>query len=994
MTTPTKRPRGADEDLEKASAPEDEESEDEASEQSAKHEKPGTKDEDRALPRGNRPRWKRGGITAVAGGFAAFLLMAHNAQLRFGVPLGFLCMLVAAWGVLDLTGSFDDAVEPTGIIDRARLVRSLVAVVGAGFLFCAALMGGQSGTLHQWVWGVAVTLSFELVLYAVFDLGVQLGPWARDEDGLARPIWKRHGFWLVTIAALLYLPALGSYSLWDPWETHYGEVSREILARDDWISLWWAQDGWFWSKPILNFWIQAIAMATLGTHYQPDKMLIGADGGPSAHPEWVVRTPNFLLTVLGLYLLYKGVSKVFGRRAGLLGGLVLATMPDWFFLAHQTMTDMPFVAPMCGAMGLLICGLATDEKKRARVWELDAFGHKWKISAWHLVFGAVIMVVLPQILYLLSRNIELVTHGDGPKGFRFHWDEFKSGSGMGNCGLPGNEACNPTHPAAVPRAAGLHPDTLGGILLRYFGGFEPSLQAILWSVGLGALLYLNWGERRVRRLFYIGAWLFAMIATMAKGPAGFGLPGLVGFIYILTSKRWTELTRFEPISGLLMLLIIVVPWYIAMYVRHGSPFTDRLLFHDMFNRAFHHVHDTNEGDDTSFRFYVWQLGYATFPWTGLAPLGLLWWTRKSDTEDGSATITKNDVSIMLVMWFVVTFALFSFMGTKFHHYIFPAVPPIAMLIGVVLDDMLGRADTSSPRFPVTGVIFGALATVAVVALTAYGSGSIWGDKDVTFGGIDKGVLGAACLLAPLALAFATRWRQKAIVPPKRDIPRDADEDAVMHERLMLGAAAVAGTLVVLLVGRDLAMEPGESPDQPGAIRLLQLFTYNYRRPWPQVLNFNAVLGAFTLIAAAIVLVLAWTKMRRWAVLALSSLAFVWALWGTDIYMVRTAQHWGQHEITEAYYKARKGPEEPLVAYQMNWKGENFYTGNHIPAFVSSGATFTQWVHRQKEKGTKVMFFVTEHTRTGGLRSEVRAQHYTEVTDKALCNKFVLVRAEL
>ena len=50
-------------------------------------------------------------------------------------------------------------------------------------------------------------------------------------------------------------------------------------------------------------------MATLGTHYQPDMMLIGADGAAIAHPEWVVRMPNFLLTVLGMYLLYKGVAQ-------------------------------------------------------------------------------------------------------------------------------------------------------------------------------------------------------------------------------------------------------------------------------------------------------------------------------------------------------------------------------------------------------------------------------------------------------------------------------------------------------------------------------------------------------------------------------------------------------------------------------------------------------------------------------------------------------------
>ena len=57
---------------------------------------------------------------------------------------------------------------------------------------------------------------------------------------------------------------LGAYGLWDPWETHYGEVAREILSRDDWITLWWAQDEWFWSKPILIFWTEALTWSALG----------------------------------------------------------------------------------------------------------------------------------------------------------------------------------------------------------------------------------------------------------------------------------------------------------------------------------------------------------------------------------------------------------------------------------------------------------------------------------------------------------------------------------------------------------------------------------------------------------------------------------------------------------------------------------------------------------------------------------------------------------
>ena len=38
---------------------------------------------------------------------------------------------------------------------------------------------------------------------------------------------------------LLYIPLAGTYGLWDPWETHYSEVARQMTKRGDFISLWW-----------------------------------------------------------------------------------------------------------------------------------------------------------------------------------------------------------------------------------------------------------------------------------------------------------------------------------------------------------------------------------------------------------------------------------------------------------------------------------------------------------------------------------------------------------------------------------------------------------------------------------------------------------------------------------------------------------------------------------------------------------------------------------
>ncbi|HZT53184.1 MAG TPA: hypothetical protein VE995_02260, partial [Gaiellaceae bacterium] len=229
------------------------------------------------LRKGNPLRLVRGGATALLGSLFALLLMAHAGQLRWGVPLGAVFVVIASWGVMDLLGTFDDADDRVAASTTLRaLSRPLGAFVAAAVLFCAALGFAAAGrAIPQAAWGVVVTLSFVAGVAAFFDVGRALGVWKVDEEGLERPLWKRHGFWLVVLAAALYFPAMGTYSLWDPWETHYGEVSREILARDDWISLWWAQDGWFWSKPVADMWMQAIAMATLGVHYRPDKMLIG-----------------------------------------------------------------------------------------------------------------------------------------------------------------------------------------------------------------------------------------------------------------------------------------------------------------------------------------------------------------------------------------------------------------------------------------------------------------------------------------------------------------------------------------------------------------------------------------------------------------------------------------------------------------------------------------------------------------------------------------------
>lgn len=857
--------------------------------------------------------------TALAATVALTLWMANREPFAHGPVWASLIALLAglAWVCWLLPPSEGATVSLQQSVFKKHQGEPWSPVIGAGFALATLILGAWLGG-YDW-----------LPLVILLSLGC-LVPSALRRPGLAV---------MIAIGAL-YLPLLGTTSLWDPWETHYGEVAREVLARNDWISLWWAQDKWFWSKPVLLFWMEALSMAFLGVDFMPD--------ANPANPEWALRLPTVLMALAALAVLYATLGRYFGRRAAALATLVTATMPQFFFISHQAITDLPLVAAITIAICCLLLAIEEDSAREATVFQIG----RWKLSFQHLVLLGIVMLILPQALYLISRNISWI---EG-HGLVAHPDRFLYGS-AGNVEVPGN----PTPHDQEPWVRGL--------------GGQPFVQGVLWLTVLYGLTRILRKERRVRGLLMASFYFFCAIAFMAKGLPGLAIPGAAALLYLIASRRWSLLTSGElrVSRGILIVTAVSMPWYLAMYVRHGPAFTNRLLIHDHINRLASAVH----GDTGTVEYFVGQIGYATFPWVALVPAALLLsaWIGMGSPRDAS-----REALLLVAMWLLSSFVLFSAMVTKYHHYILPALVPAGVLIGIAMAECWG------PRRPLATLLAGASGGCAILGF-AWLLGDPRGVIPAEAMEVEDWILqqanplhaywllGLGLLLALLARA-GTAKAETRLAPAAWSTA--------------LGVALLTGASLLAFVGRDLSWVTSARPQ--GNERLIHLFVYNYGRLWPEHLDYRAILGGFSIAATVATVAAAFRTWRPVATRALLAVAVAFCAWGLNVYMVDLSDHWGLRELTDRYYSERTGPEEPLVAWQMNWKGENFYTGNRVYVFAETdNKRIREWI--EENKGRRA-YFVLEHKRLQSFRNLVPGRELHERSNKRDCNKFVLVELEL
>jgi 4-amino-4-deoxy-L-arabinose transferase-like glycosyltransferase len=199
------------------------------------------------------------------------------------------------------------------------------------------------------------------------------------------------------------------------------------------------------------------------------------------------------------------------------------------------------------------------------------------------------------------------------------------------------------------------------------------------TVLLGADAVLRAERGLPHRAVLCGAYAMAALGILAKGLIGGVLPVGVLLAWVLVERRPRALLTLLSASGLLVFLLVGVPWFALMQLR----------FPDFFHYFFIHHHFqryASSGFNNEFGawFYPPVVLLLTLPWS-------LWLFGALRRRPVAEAAPGPRVGSLMVCWLLAVLVFFSVPRSKLVGYVLPLLPPLAWLLASALQRLSARA---------------------------------------------------------------------------------------------------------------------------------------------------------------------------------------------------------------------------------------------------------------------------------------------------------------
>lgn len=182
-----------------------------------------------------------------------------------------------------------------------------------------------------------------------------------------------------------------------------------------------------------------------------------------------------------------------------------------------------------------------------------------------------------------------------------------------------------------------------------------------------SLAAVYWFYRYRQKKFILLVYAAMGLGFLTKGPIAVAIPVVVTTLFLLGRKQyavWRQLA-FHP-WGWLLIAAITLPWYGALYWAYGSDFLREIFWVHNWER----FHAPMEGHSGPFYYYLPVILVGLLPYTALLIKAAGNVRSHWQTESGQ----------FLMIWFGFVLLLFSFAGTKLHHYVIYGYVPLLILM--------------------------------------------------------------------------------------------------------------------------------------------------------------------------------------------------------------------------------------------------------------------------------------------------------------------------
>jgi 4-amino-4-deoxy-L-arabinose transferase-like glycosyltransferase len=166
-------------------------------------------------------------------------------------------------------------------------------------------------------------------------------------------------------------------------------------------------------------------------------------------------------------------------------------------------------------------------------------------------------------------------------------------------------------------------------------------------------------------------WTAIAAGVLLKGPLILMFVALTALALSIADRSARWLRELRPLAGFLWMILLVLPWFVAIVLKSGDSFFMKALGEDMLSKVAsgQEAHGAPPG-------YYFALFWVTF-WPGSVLAGLaapmIW---KAKREPGAQ---------FLLAWLVPSWLVFEAVMTKLPHYVLPLYPAIAILIAGILE---------------------------------------------------------------------------------------------------------------------------------------------------------------------------------------------------------------------------------------------------------------------------------------------------------------------